>query len=77
MKTTQLQPITPDEPLISLAAARQLVPPIDGKRLSEPAVRKWAGEGHRGVILPTRRIGGRIVTSERAVRAFLDAISEG
>jgi len=75
--TKQPAPIQADEPLISLRAARQLVPEVDGKRPCDATVRVWAANGVRGVRLPVIRRGWRILTTERAVREFISAISEG
>lgn len=67
--------LSPPPDAISMAAAARLVR-VDGKPISPTTIWRWIRKGKLGVKLASWRIGGRIVTTEAAVREFEQAVTE-
>lgn len=69
------------EKVLSLSSASRLFPPLrDNRPVSPGTLWRWAEKGCRAcggrrVKLRAWRIGGLRVTSEEAVREFLDALN--
>ncbi|NOT01036.1 MAG: DUF1580 domain-containing protein [Phycisphaerales bacterium] len=64
-----------ETPLTFTEAAKAL-PPIGGKRVHASTIWRWARKGCRGVILETRRYGGRFVTTLESLDRFAKALAE-
>ena len=58
--------------LITLNEARALVPAVNGRRVDLSTVYRWVQRGARGVVLESIEVGGRRLTTARAVAAFLE-----
>jgi hypothetical protein len=77
-KTACEPPASGGNGYISLEAARQLFPAVDGHLPSRATLHRYCTVGCRDIKLSARRLAGRWITTEQDVRAFLDAIaSEG
>ncbi|HJT79197.1 MAG TPA: DUF1580 domain-containing protein [Gemmataceae bacterium] len=70
--------ITVDDPdLLELHDVPARLPPRrNGRPVAIVTVRRWADVGVRGRRLEVIRVGGRVLTSERALREFLRAGNE-
>ncbi len=49
---------------------------INSKCPSATTFSNWASRGVKGVVLKTQRIGGRIKTSPKWLREFLDKVND-
>jgi hypothetical protein len=65
-----------DEATLTFSEAAGLLPMINGRRVNPSAIWRWARKGVRGVRLESCLIGGRYVTSEEALRRFLEQLSD-
>ena len=61
---------------LSLAEASRRLGTIDGRRPSTTSLWRWCRHGLRGVRLEYSRIGRRIVTTDAALRRFIDGLTE-
>lgn len=68
--------IGPDEPLITLAQAAELLPRIDQKKVPIGTIWRWCRRGLRGVCLEYVRVGRKICTTHVALLRFFTALSE-
>ena len=62
--------------LLTLNDVAKLLPTFDGKRVHTSTLWRWCCKGSRGVQLEYTRLGSRILTTEAAVRAFMQARTE-
>ncbi len=69
--------------LISMTKAAHLrCLQVDGRQMSTATICRWASRGRANrsgqrILLQSVRIGGKLATSERWVREFLDSINDG
>lgn len=61
---------TERDELLSLKAARELCPRVDGKRPSLAALWRWCQKGNCGVRLEFVRVGRQIATTRPALERF-------
>lgn len=61
---------TERDELLSLKAARELCPKVDGKRPSLAAIWRWCQRGNGGVKLEFVRVGRQIATTRPALERF-------
>ncbi len=64
-----------DEEVLTLPQAAACLPRIGGKKLHASTVWRWARRGLHGIRLETRRVGGRMVTSKRALEDFTKTLA--
>jgi hypothetical protein len=57
---------------LTLAQAARLLP----TKPAPSTLWRWARKGVRGVHLEYRRLGGKIVVTEQAIRRFMDALTQ-
>ena len=63
-----------DTPL-SLSAAARCLPAVDGKKPHTSTLWRWCRRGIHGIRLEYAKIGGRIVTSPKALNEFAAALA--
>lgn len=61
---------------LTLSEAVEKIPPVNGRNVHPATVWRWATSGVRGVRLRSRLVGGRRVTTEADIEAFLNALGE-
>jgi hypothetical protein len=60
---------------ISLTGVTKYLPRVDGKRPCVSTIWRWCRKGVRGTHLEYARLGGRIVTTTRAINDFVNALA--
>ena len=71
MKTSE--PKAKVEAALGLAAIRSLVEKLTGHKPAVSTVHRWYADGR----LQSRRIGGRVYSTETAIRSMLEAETKG
>ena len=61
---------------LSLGEAARRLGTVDGRRPSTTSLWRWCRHGLRGVCLEYERVGRRIVTTDAALRRFVDGLTE-
>lgn len=61
---------------LTFSEASERIPPVNGRKVHSATVWRWATSGVRGVRLHSRLVGGRRVTTEADIKAFLVALGE-
>jgi len=61
---------------LTFAEAAKRLPLVNGKRVHASCIWRWARKGCRGVVLETRRVGHRFVTTMDALERFTKALAE-
>ncbi len=63
--------------ILSLAEAARFLPRVNGKRPCTSTLWRWAVKGIRGGIhLEFGRLGGKVITSPRALNEFVAALAK-
>ena len=68
--------IGPDEQLITLTQATEVLPTIDGRKVAVCPLWRWCRMGMRGVFLECVRVGRRICTTREALLRFFTDLAE-
>ena len=62
--------------ILTLADAARSLPPLGGKRPHTSTLWRWAVKGVRGVHLEFGRLGGKVITTPRALNEFIAALAK-